>query len=258
MAVRVNQEWPDMHRDAPYPFKDTATLRATNGSFDFDRRWVVDGRFWPVSDSSRLYLRSLQRSGTTLTMVVATVAGREGQAVVDIASTAKRAVFFDSKDNQIGYLQSVAGWGFMRDYPEDPIRFGINATEFIPTVVSPQVRGGVTSVIDSANQYLNDEWRFVGGEGVELVAGTNAFAVNIVGDELYRRDACAIPAEIGLIMHPVRFIHWRDLNTGHVGIVRPKRGRILSAINQQLSSDPRERGHQSPAADKLFITQMGG
>jgi len=176
---------------------------------------------------------------------------------VDITGDATRAVFFDTRSNQIGYLQSVAGWKFIIDYPEETYRFGIDATELIPTVVTPQVRSGVSTVSDNSGLFLTGEWRIVGGEGVELTAENDGIRVNIIGDELYRRDTCELPDELGLIMLPVREIHWQDMTTGYVGVIRPKRGRIVSAIRNPGAVDPRARGHQSPGPGRVLIQQMG-
>lgn len=257
MVLRVNQEWPDIHRDAPYPFKDTASLRSTDGGLQMDQRWIVDARFWPITSGSRVYLRSLERSNTSLSLVLAGPSGILGRSTVDITGSATRAVFFDTRSNQIGYLQSAAGWGFMIDYPEDSYRFGIDATELIPTVVTPQVRGGVSAVFDDVGLFLTGEWRIVGGEGVELVAESGGVRINIIGDELYRRDTCELPAELGLIINPVREIHWQDMNSGNTGIVKPKRGRIVTAVRNPDAEDQRARGHQSPGPNRVLIHQMG-
>lgn len=257
MAKQVDQQWPDIHRLDPYPFKDTATLRSNTGELELDSRWFVEARLWPVTSSSRIYLRQLQRSGTTLTLEIASVVGTLATAVVAVDEGRKRAVFLDVAGNQVGYMQaSDGGFGFIMDYPEGAYRFGVAATEFIPTVVTPQVRGGVSQIRDDTGVFLSGAWRFVGGEGVELSVVDGDIQIDLIGDELYRRDTCENPEELGLLMHPVRYVYWRDMVSGHTGIVRPKRGRIVSAIKQQLAA-LRDRGHQSPGPSKVLIEQMG-
>jgi len=258
MARQIDQQWTDIHRDDPYPFKDTATLRSNTGELVIDRRWFVEARLWPITNSSRVYLRTLFREGTTLTMQVASDLGTLATAVVAVDSSARRAVFVDASGLQVGFIQaSAGGFGFIMDYPEGSYRFGLPATEFMPTVVTPQVRGGATQIKDDAGTFLTGNWRFVGGEGVALVKDDDSIRIDLIGDELYRRDTCEIPSELGLLMHPVRYIHWQDMVTGHTGIVVPKRGRIVSSIKASGETEVRNRGHQSPGPNKVLVEQMG-
>lgn len=258
MAKQIDRQWPDIHRRDPYPFKDTASLRSNTGELTIDPRWFVEARFWPVTNSSRIYLRTLGRSGTTLSLQLADESGVLAQASVEIDSGAKRAVFYDSAENQVGYLQTTEG-GFLsfRDQPEGSYRFNLTATEFVPTAVTPQVRSGVTLLRDDFGSFLTGGWRMVGGEGVELSVDGQSVRVDLVGDGLYRRDVCENPAELGLLINPVRAIHWQDLNSGHTGVVRPKRGRIVSAIKESTGEDGRARGHQSPGPNNTIVEQMG-
>ena len=257
MTKHLDQQWTDIHRADPYPFKDTASLRSVTGELEIDRRWFIEARLWPVTSSSRVYLRTIARSGTLVTLTIASESSVLATATVNANQDRRRAVFYDSGSNQIGFLQtSAGGWKFILDYPEGTYRFGVSATEFIPTVVTPQVRGGASVIRDDAGNFLTGAWRFVGGEGVELVKESNQLRINFIGDELYRRDTCENPEELGLLMHPVRAIHWTDLSTGVTGIVRPKRGRIVSAVIDSSESDPRNRGHQSPGPGKVLVEQM--
>lgn len=260
MALQINQEWPDEHADSSYPFADRASLISSDNGLQLDRRWFIDARLWPITNDSRIYLRSIRREGDIVAVSVAGTSGVLGEATANV-STGRRAVFVDRFNRQIGYVETSAGWGFMADYPEDTYRFGISATEFVPTVVTPLPKGGVSSVVDQNGAAIPGQWRFVGGEGIELIPTQSGFRINIIGDELYRRDSCEIPEELGLIMHPVRRIEWRDIDTGISGEVRPKRGRILTAV---VGSDPsppaegpRDRGHLAPGPEGSIVHQMG-
>lgn len=253
MAIVRHRQWGDQHRGQPYPFKDTATLRDSSGEFEINPSWIKDASIWPITGSSRVFLRSIERKVDQLTFTISSLEETLMTATVGRSDLSRsRLAFYDSTGYQSGFFQLSAGaLASIYDNPTGIYRFGVNATEFVPKVVVPRSVSGVVSISDGDTP-LTDEVRMVGGDGVELVGSTGQVKVNVIGDSLYRRDVCEDPQVLGRLMNPVRKIMWLDLTTGRQGTLVPRKGQIFSTI----SDGSTERGHRAPSRLGALIEQV--
>lgn len=254
MAIQTFREWPDARRRDAYPFRDGASLTSTNGELQLDRQWFLDGRLWPDVSDGRVYLRQIEVQDQQLILTLRDRRRNLGRAVIGYAN--ERAVFYD-RGVQIGFLQLEQGAAqAVAEVGVGTYVFSANGTELAPTVVTPRVVSGLESVGAGGQQLDSQQIRIVGGDGVELTPDGGAFRINVVGDDLYRRDQCEVPEVLGRRMHPVRRIRWRDQSSGAEGLLTPLRGRVVVGIVENEGETTEDRGYRAPGPNRELIDRI--
>lgn len=252
MALQTFIEWPDERRRDRYPFADVASLVSTGGDLTLRNEWFRDARLWPEVADGRVYLSRIEISGDILTMEV-----RDRTRVLCRATVGEtRAVFFDGS-YQVGFIQLELGArAAIKAAAGDGVyRFSQTGGELVPTVVTPRVISGLEAVSVGGDALDTTTIRVVGGEGVRLVPSGSELRVDIIGDDLYRRDACEDPATLGRLMGPVRNLAWEDANSGEAGQVVPKRGNLLLAVTETRFSSG-GRGFRAPGTGQSLIERI--
>lgn len=250
--------WNQETKRTPFPFVDVATLKDASGLLGLSPAWVLDARLWPaMTTPAKVYLQSIERAKGILRFTVAST--EETLCTAEVTDfTKRRLAFFSSRGAQSGFMSFAAGaLQHIYDHPSATYLFPVEATEFVPAVLTPARLAGLGSVKDSAGNALQGAIRVVGGEGVSLhVLPGNQIRLDIIGDPYYRRDTCDNEELLGRLINPVKYIAWRDTTSETSGVARPLTGRIVTAIIS-TKSDPRRRGFISPDANGAILAMLG-
>lgn len=253
-AVSWNQET----KRSPFPFVDVATLKDASGLLALASSWILDARLWPaMSAPAKVYLQSIERSKGLLRFTVAST--EEVLCTAEVSDfTKRRLAFFDVHGVQSGFMSFAAGaLQHIYDRPSATYLFPVEATEFVPAVVTPAFISGLGTVGDASGNTIREDIRLVGGEGVALhVIPGNQIRVDVIGDPYYRRDTCENADLLGRLINPVKYISWQDKTSVTSGVARPLAGRIVTAI-VSTKSDPRRRGFASPDANGAILGMLG-
>lgn len=250
--------WTQETKRSPYPFVDIATLKDASGLLGLSASWVLDAKLWPaMAAPAKVYLQSIARSRGLLRFTVAST--EEVLCTAEVSDFNKRRLaFFDARGVQSGFMSFAAGaLQHIYDRPSAVYLFPVEATEFVPAVLSPALISGLGAVRGSSGGAVQEDVRLVGGEGVALhVIPGGKIRIDIIGDPYYRRDTCDDAELLGRLINPVKLVAWEDKTSGTSGVARPLTGRMVTAI-VSTKSDPRRRGFASPDANGAILGMLG-
>lgn len=215
MIRQYYEEWPDEIASIHYPFVDTATLRDNSREMDLLPEYIRDARLWPNTQSSRVFLRSIERSIDGLIFTIADNNATLMSAQVGVSAFAqnKKVVFLDAASRVSGWIQFAPGALVeLHDHPTDVYRFSPSATEFVSSAVASVRYGGVTGFA-VGDAVVSGDVELFGGRGVSLgISIDGAIEVSATGDPYARRDICGGATSgtrefFGSLLTPVRAIN---------------------------------------------------
>jgi hypothetical protein len=231
MATEIRHpEWRDSHSPTKYPFSDTATLVSETGEVILDGIFL-DASLYPFGAEDGVHISSIER--TIENNIVITLSDDSALPLAsakfqldelntidsdDMAFsqtgkfTSKCSTISDEDDDYLlkftdthGFsagvmvanltmLKTFVGWAIGLH------RFDPDAAEFIASTVVPTPDKGVRGFELPDGTVVTGEVWFYGERGVTLTCeqdsfGNNIIRMDVVGDPLFKRAACAIPED---------------------------------------------------------------
>jgi hypothetical protein len=187
--------------DSRYPFIDTATLTATDGTTVIPKNTFYDASLFIINGSSNVYLSSILIETDLVTLNISDAdnvdIARASFSPKPIAAADTGALEIkDTYDRPAGTiivdaerLTVFAGWS------EGLYEFEPAATEFAATTVIPANEPGVRGLLKPDGSLFTGDVLLVGDGGVVLrhvgeERGANIVRVDIIGVPLYNRFVC--------------------------------------------------------------------
>jgi len=267
-------EWRDEHALSRYPFVDNATLTADTGDF-IPETAFLDASLHVIGAADRLRLTSITRSVDTAELVIGDAAVvRRASCTVDLADLPDVLMFYDDYGRAAGTLVTESErLSFLRTWSDGTRSFSPAATEFCVTccVTVPDV-GFRGFVLDDGSVFTG-RILMVGERGIVLTGGESTYpavdevtgavvakacatiTVNVVGDALFRRAACA-----GDEFTTPKFVRQILFKQGCREILATPdaRGDIRIAASRQFSDDPSLRLERADGTVTLALTTASG
>lgn len=187
-------QFRDEQSDSRYPFKDTATLRSTDG-LDIGRATFIDAVIHVINGVKTAYISSINVTPQTVTIWLGdgaitklckaefSAAGGTNVTELNIVDNYNRPAGLFVVDSV--EISKFAGW------PQGEHTFRPAATEFVATVIIPAQEPGVRAVLPPTEELMTDDIWLIGDQGV-VVRGESetVIRVDIVGEPLFTRFLC--------------------------------------------------------------------
>lgn len=203
-------QFRDEQGDSKYPFVDDATLQAEESAASVAKDVFIDASFYPIGGGTAAYLSAIVITETTFRFVVSTE-----DPVVDVVAQGDWSllppsgvfslVFSDEYGRPAGVMladvekfRNFAGW------TPGTYTFSSTAAAFVATLFVPAKEPGVRAIKTEKRDFLTGDVWLLGDAGVVLrVEGENVIRVDITGEPLFRRYACA---DADKVFPPKRFV----------------------------------------------------
>jgi len=189
-------QWRAANAAGKYPFATYTTL--ANDTVFIPDDTFIDARLYPVGGDESLYLSSVVKDGSEITIYVGTSTTQSlASGTYDSASPSAQITMEDTYGRPAGLLLTseqlmlpLTGWA------DGTYSFSQEQTQFCASVVVPTSARGVRSLSGSrtGSKYSGDVW-LVGGRGVTLEVDNSdpaepVITVHSVGEPLYKRATC--------------------------------------------------------------------
>lgn len=212
-------EWRDEHAASRFPFADRASLIANTGEF-LPETLFIDASIYIVGAAGRIRLAAITIADGEATLTL----GDETNAALanctfDTLDPPDVLTFYDPYGRAAGMLLSSAELlSFFRVWPNGVRTFTVDAAELCATCCLPIPDVGFRGfVLDDGSLFTGDIF-LVGEDGIVLSAAESSqreytaagcyqtttiptIRVDVIGDPLFRRQACVGPA-----FHSPRFV----------------------------------------------------
>ncbi|TXH47683.1 MAG: hypothetical protein E6Q97_26645 [Desulfurellales bacterium] len=192
MSTRVvYPEFRDEHTLARYPFADDASLVADTGRV-LTPDVVLDAMLYPAGNGGPLWLSRIEIDRLRITWVIANAAGDACSGTCDIADLDPTVDLLDALGRPAGILllnpDVVAG---LQVWDAGAHTFSEDSGAFVASCVAVAPAVGVRGIAAQDQQPLSGDIWIIGEDGVQFSIVPTGIRVDIVGDPLFRRRACA-------------------------------------------------------------------
>ena len=250
-------QWPEENETTKYPFSSIASL--TNGKDVILEGTFLDAALYVIGAGAGLRLSKVVVTNGDVTLYVGDPDNAELASGSFLVTAPTNSVsLFDAYGRPAGILVSdsirlsaLAGWG------TGTHEFSIVQTEFCASVCIPTPEVGLRGImLDDGTLLTGDVW-LVGGDGVAITvtsAGSlPVIKVNIVGDNLYLRQACGDSA----LFKTPRFVTSITFDDGRevVTVTPDDNGDIKFLVNNSITADTVLRIH--PTQDGNVVEVVG-
>lgn len=190
-------QFRDEQSDSRYPFADSATLTALDGTVRIGSDTFIDATFFPIGANGRLYISSVTVSVQKVSIVVGDT--NEPSLITAEYNPAQPPAsgiiaFYDAYQRPAGtLLADPLNIGIFSTWPAGTYTFTQAATEFVATTCIPANEPGVRGLLTPAGDLLSGDVWLVGDAGVLVrkEAGTNnVIRIDVVGVPLFKRFVC--------------------------------------------------------------------
>lgn len=193
----VFPEFRDEQSDSRYPFKDTATLKATSGA-ELARDTFLDAALYPINATAPLYISSITVTTNSVTITVSDVTQNDVCSATYTPlnpPTTGTLALRDTYGRPAGVLVAtrtqlalIGGW------EPKTHNFNAGAAEFVSGVCYPAKEPGVRGLLlNETQELITDDIWLIGRDGVVVRAdppASNTIRVDIVGVPLFKRRDC--------------------------------------------------------------------
>lgn len=192
-AIRY-PEWRDENRHRKYPFADTASLTASDGS-TIQNDVFLDARLYPIGGGARQFLSKITVTSGYPVSLVFTFSDESGVLCTgeySLADPEETIWLYDAYGRPAGVLvTSMAQLSGIVGWQAGSYTFTVSDTELAASVVVPIPVRGVSAMVTDADVAFNGDVWLVGGPGVVLREdGAGIVRVDVVGDPYATRTAC--------------------------------------------------------------------
>lgn len=203
-------QFRDEQSDSKYPFTDDSSLQPSNGLTPLQKEAIIDAVFYPIGGGEAVYLSQIVVNEISFRFVVLTVDPEvEITAQYDWSELPDSGqfslTFSDAYDRPAGILlvaadrvKALSGWA------PGTYTFTSSSAQFVSTTFIPAKEPGVRAIKTEQNDFLTGDVWLLGDAGVVLrTEDAHTVRVDIIGDALFRRRACA---DADKVFPPKRFL----------------------------------------------------
>jgi len=195
MTISVTQ-WRNANDKGKYPFSTLATM--TNGSLIVPDTLFTDARFYPVGNSQELYMSSVVKTPTDITLNFSTEKTTNlASTTYTLSSLPDKLRVLDKFGREAGVIvTSATRLAPLNGWPEGNHNFTADQTPFAAVAVTPVPESGVFSLRTDDTELLEGDVYLVGGAGVQLSVdmlnpGGPAIEVHLDGEPLFKQLVCS-------------------------------------------------------------------
>jgi len=188
-------EWRDEQLDSRYPFSDSSTLISSSG-VKIDKDLFIDAVVYAIGIAAPMYLRSITYDYNSMVMSIedsfneANITGKVNP-FSDVASVP----LFNSSGEPAGLLVIDAErLTRLKNWPIGVTEFGDNA-EFVASVVIPVPENLISGFILPDDTIISGDIWLYGDSGVVIRKKDGVIRFDVVGEPLFERVLCDLPAE---------------------------------------------------------------
>ena len=221
----VYPEFRDEHAAARYPFADDVSLTASTGRV-LANAVVLDALLFPIGNGGPVWLSRIVIDRLSVTWVFGNEAGDVCSGVVDLGAVDGSVELRDSQQRPAGVLLvhpdlvvSLQAW------EAGVHEFGAGVGDLVASCVAVAPEIGVRGVAAEGAPVLSGDVWLIGEDGVQFAIVPGGIRVDIVGDPLFRRRACA-SSETFVVPEFLQTIN--GISPSYWGGFQIQAGRVLS------------------------------